>query len=127
MPITINWLDADKTIIRYEFEGHWTWTDLHDAIKQVNSMLESVVHPVYVIIDVSKGSVVPSGAISQMRMGNMNPASNWAGGVFVGMSTFLRTLISTFGRVYPKMGERYIVANSMDEALQIIKQKRSSE
>lgn len=127
MGIKVNWYDKDKTIVRYEFEGQWRWDDLHEAIKQVNALLESVNHPVYIIIDVTEGTIVPAGAFSHMRMRSMNAAPNWAGGIFVGMNTFLKTLITTFIKVYPKLGERYAVCNTMDEALAVIAEKRGSK
>ncbi len=121
MSVQANWFDAEqKKIIRYEFEGAWTWDDLYAAMNQVNTLMASVDHTVYIIIDFRQGRGVPGGALTHMRSSTMRAADNWGGGVFLGINTFLQALVSTFIKVYPRLGDRYHTAKTLEEALTII-------
>lgn len=124
MPITIDWYDVEKTILRYEFTGQWSWEELHQAMDEVQEQMASVSTRVDVIIDVSQSKRIPAGALSQMRGGTLKASENWGMGVFVGTGTFLNALLTTFSRVYPKMGQRYQSASTTAEAYQLILKNR---
>jgi hypothetical protein len=127
MSIAIDWFDAEHTIIRYQFEGRWTWDDLYGAITQVNTMLASVDHKVDVIIDFERSLGVPPGALTHLRSNSLRAADNWNGGVFVGVNPFIRALLSAFLSVNRKLTERYAVANTMGEAQAIIQRWRAKK
>ncbi|MBZ0281837.1 MAG: hypothetical protein K8L97_13945 [Anaerolineae bacterium] len=121
MSVQADWFDPEqKNIIRYEFVGSWTWDDLYAAMNQVNTLMASVDHTVYIIIDFRQGRGVPGGALTHMRSSTMRAADNWGGGVFLGINTFLQALVSTFIKVYPRLGDRYHTAKTLEEALTII-------
>ncbi len=126
MPITIRWFNAEHTIIQYEFEGRWSWEELHAAIEQVQALMNSVDHRVDIIVDVSGSRGIPAGAITQMRGGTLKASENWGMGVFVGTGAFIKALLNTFSRVYPQMGERYATADTPEAAHQIILEARKS-
>jgi hypothetical protein len=126
MPITVDWFDTEQTIVRYEFLGRWSWTELHTAVDEVQDMLASVDHRVDIIIDVSQNVGIPSGAIIQMKSGSMKANKNWGMGVFVGTGAFINALITSFTRIYPKMAERYAIAMSIDEAQKLIIERRTT-
>jgi hypothetical protein len=46
-------------------------------------------------------------------------------GVFVGSGAFIKALLNTFTRVYPKMGERYATADTLEDAHRLILEHRS--
>lgn len=125
MPVTVEWFNDEHTMIRYEFIGRWSWEELHDAIEQVQAMIGGVSHRVDILIDLSQNQGIPSGALTQMRGGTLRANRNWGMGVFIGTGTFIRALLNTFTRVYPKMGERYATADTLDDALRLIAQQRS--
>lgn len=126
MGIQVDWFDAEqKNIVRYEFIGSWTWDELYNAVNQVNTLMASVDHTVYVIVDFRQGRGVPGGALTHMRSSTMRAADNWGGGVFLGINTFLQALVGTFIKVYPRLGERYQTADSIEHAIAIIDEWRS--
>lgn len=126
MSVQVDWFDAEKKdIVRYEFVGTWTWDDLYAAMNEVNNLLATVDHMVYVIVDFRQGRGVPGGALTHMRSGTMRAADNWGGGVFLGINSFLQALVNTFIKMYPRLGERYHTASSLEEALMIIDVWRS--
>ena len=128
MTIITGWLDSEKTIARYEFVGRWTWEEMTVAIKEMYAMLDSVPHAVDIIIDLSQSpSEPPRGMLAHLRTGTMEARANWNSGIFVGVSPFVRVLINTFRRVEPGLAKRYAVANTIDEACDVIAKRRATQ
>jgi hypothetical protein len=46
MPITVNWDNDAKTVIRYDFEGHWNWDEFRAAANEAFVFTRSVQHRV---------------------------------------------------------------------------------
>lgn len=63
MGIKVDWDNDEQTVILYRFDGSWSWDDLYNALDRVKAMSASVDHQVDAIIDFSKASYLPSGAI----------------------------------------------------------------
>ncbi len=125
MPITVNWFNEEKTILRYYFEGDWTWADMDAAIARANALLASVDHRVDVLIDIRASQWMPSdGALSYLRRATLNAADNWGMGVFVGLSPLMQATLGIFARVYRTLGARYAAASSVAEAVSIIERER---
>lgn len=127
MGVIVNWTDDEKKIIRYEFPGQWTWDDLYNAMSQVNEMMASVPYNVYVVISLEHSKGIPPGALTHLRIGTLKGAPNWGGGVFIGMSSLLTALLNTFTTLNKKLGERYAIAKTDDEAMAIINKWRERE
>lgn len=127
MSIVVDWLDADKKIIYYDFPAQWTWDDLYSAMTQVKDMMATVPYNVYVVIDYEKSQGMPPGALTQLRVGTMKASPNWGGGVFIGVSALVKTLLNTFTTINKRLGERYSIAKDREEALAIIDKWRENE
>jgi hypothetical protein len=124
MPIQVHWHNEAKTILRYDFEGVWTWDDLYAAIRDVNGMMGSVPHRVDVIITMFNSRTIPSGALVHMQSGSTRAASNWGMGVFVGNNPLVKALLTAFTKVYPRFNQRYTIASSLEEAEALITSRR---
>lgn len=123
MPVNAAWDDAAHTIIRYELIGNWTWDEYFATRETLNAMLDSVSHPIYVIIDVGQMRGVPMNALSEMARGTQRAQAqrpNWAGGYFVGVNPLFRTLFNVFRRINPQMAARYQTAETLEEARRMI-------
>ena len=128
MSITAKWLDRKKTIVRYEFAGEWTWEELQIAAEKVNRMMKSVLHRVDVILDFSNSrGEPPHSMLSHLRSGPLNAGENWGGGVFVGVSPFIRVILNTFMRVEPQLSSRYAIAHTVKDARVLIMQWRAAQ
>jgi hypothetical protein len=80
-----------------------------------------------VLISFEHSKGIPSGALTQMRIGTLKAAPNWGGGVFIGVSSLLNALLNTFTLVNKKLGERYAIAKTTEEAMAIINRWRENE
>jgi hypothetical protein len=125
MTIITSWVDEEHTIARYEFIGRWTWDEMKVAIQEMYAMMDSVPHQVDIIIDLSRSSSEPPrGMLAHLRAGTMEARNNWNSGVFVGVSPFVRVLLTTFRRLQPRLAKRYNVANTVAEAQTMILRRR---
>lgn len=131
MPVTNIWDNDEKTIIRMDVSGRWTWDEMYAASTVGYSMLESVPHVVYPILDFSQSHGMPNNAITHARnmMGKQHPRTGMT--VFVGANTLFVNLWRIFIRLYSLLSREqdFTFANSLDEARQILmdKMKREAE
>ncbi len=128
MQITVFWEDDEKTIIRSESSGHWTWDDYHEAVEKVVMMANSVNYRVDLIISALPGAVAPSGSSMPhyQRAWRIMP-KNVRLNIVVNSNTFGRMIINTFTRLNTgKGGLKVIAAGSLDEARAVIARDRSA-
>lgn len=125
MPIHTFWHNDEKTIVRYDFEGHWTWEEFHAAVNRVHDMMETVLHQrVDGIIDLTRSAMIPSGSLVHFRTGSAKAAANWGISVLVTTSTFINVFGDTIRRMLPNLASRYFVVKTVEEALQLIEEQR---
>ena len=89
MKITVDWYDPEtKSILIYHFSDGWTWNDYINAGNEAVQLISSVPHTVHTIMDVRDVSLVPKGAITQMRRAvSIEPQSNNGQYVIVGSNS----------------------------------------
>lgn len=127
MALRTSWFNQEKGIILYEFEGEWTWVELSQMIQQAEAMAEPMNTPIYTIVDLTRNQMIPSGALSHFRGGTAKAPENWKGAVFVGANMFVRSLVATFAKVYPRLGQRYKTAEAREEAEAMIIKMQSGD
>ena len=125
MTVNICWDDESETIMRMDFIGEWTWDEVHQAIKQMRTLIGEVHDDFGFIIDVSQGVGAPSPFLSQLRsvMQNRSPAMGLT--VLVGLNDailiFWKIFVQAYGRLIRQ--DRYAVARTAEEARMIIAAK----
>lgn len=128
MKIQPTWDNDEKTIIRHIFERGWGWTDFHQALEQASTMMGTVNHRVDVLLDFRAASMIPNGAITQVKTAYTNPKPpNVGATVVVGANSFMQALVSVGTRLAPGTLQDWDVrfANSLDEAYQTLKKQKS--
>lgn len=123
MPILVKWDNDAKTVIRQSFEGAWTWQEFFDSCSKENAgLMKTVPHTVHILSDFTQSGPLPfGGAISQSRNVMKYYPPNWGIIVIVSGSMFIRSLVNTFRRAYPRgFGIKTFAALSVDEAYKII-------
>lgn len=118
MPVTNTWDNDEKTIIRMEVIGRWTWDEMYAASDIGYAMLQTVNHIVYPIIDFSQSIGMPNHAITHARnmMGRQHPNTGMS--VFVGANPLFVSLWKVYVRVYAIFSREqdFTFAKSLDEA-----------
>src|SRR5215216_144560 len=94
--VTVSWDNEAKNIIRYDFQGRWTWEDFYAASAQAFAMTRSVIHRVDAISHFHHGAVLPPNALYHFRHAMINAPKNRGVNVIVGATSFVKTLIKIF-------------------------------
>ena len=119
MPIKVAWYNPEKTILKGEISGAWTWEEFHLSIDETHQLLKDVSHPV-VIINVRmpdaknpKGNPLPhySRATKQMpehQVMTINVSRD---------KPLNRMIANILGKLFPFMPAKFYIADNLDEAL----------
>lgn len=122
MPVTVEWDNDDKTIVRMEMVGTWTWEEAYAGSERGYALLDSVGYEVGVIIDFSRGISLPPNAITHARgmIKRRHPRTGLT--VFVGANTAFSSLWNIFSRVYTLFAQKQnsVFALTGDEARAIL-------
>ena len=115
MPITSRWANPEKTIVYFIYEKPWNADEFLSGVKQVNALLDTVHHPVDMVIHMRDGlpSLLEVGPFRTV-MRNFHPSiRNTA---LVGASDFVRRTITTFMRVLGQQNHPFFFAATLEEA-----------
>src|SRR5262249_26247560 len=119
------WDNEDKTIIRSEGEGSWTWEEFHQALQEIVEMVKTVDHRVDLVHNHKPDSRRPQGSGMphfQRAIRIMPP--NVELNIFVNTNAFGRAIVSIFTRVYSTQGSRFVMVGSLEEAYALIQKDR---
>jgi hypothetical protein len=100
MTVYAEWDNADKTIMRWTFEGDWTWEEYYDARKTTNQEISAQKHPVDLIVDLRTSGTLPSGVLMHARNSVYIAPDNIGLTVYVGINPVMRAFYNMFRNLY---------------------------
>jgi hypothetical protein len=116
MPIQVYWEDTERTIVRYDFQGVWTWDDLYGVYYQAIAMETSVTHRVDIILDMRSGSRIPANALLHIKNLSEKQPSNVGLSIFVTSNAFIISMYNMAIKVYGKIAYYFRLVNTLDAA-----------
>lgn len=126
MGITVSWDDETQTIIRLDYTNPWNWTDFQNALMQINTMAEQIEGRFDIINDINQTDV-PDGAMGPFKR-TLRYGSDDAGLIVIAnASTYGKSIVSTFQKIYPAAGGNWQLAGSVDEARATIHADRKQQ
>ena len=120
MPFEIRWNNDEQDILLMNVIGDWKLDEYYEKYLEGKVMMESVQHPVFLILDMSKTSSIPSRMMSTASFSRKNRAHNLQFTVFVGASLFIRKLAEIMTSIVSKGHKRLYFAENHQEARAII-------
>lgn len=127
MGISVDWDNSEKTIVRFVYEGQWTWEAFYGTVARANEMMDEVDRPVVSIIDMRKSNFLPPGAGVHIRnVIRQSQSHNNSGiSVFLRADLIVKAMINVLQKVYPDIVENteWIYAKTLEEA-QILAQEQ---
>lgn len=124
MSVNVSWDNDDKTALRYDFKARWTWEEFDAATVQAFAMTGSVSHTVDSISNFETGAALPPNALFQFRRAMSKAPPNRGITVIVGGSMFIKAMVTTFSRLNKQLGERLLLADSLDQARTLLASRR---
>jgi hypothetical protein len=115
--IKLYWRDEDKRILVREMDCTWTWEDYYKSIEDTKTLLDSVNHPVIMLIDSLKvHRAIPPNALENISKANKNLPKNLLAQIIVTQSAWLEVIGAILRHLLPEEAHKYIVVRTMDRA-----------
>ncbi len=118
MGVRAAWDDDAHRVIRYDFEGSWTWEEFEQAYDEAVRLFESADEPVGVIVNLLPSNALQRGILEVVKRVADNLPPNRGLTVYVGQRDILQAFARAFERIYPVSARRYPLdfCSSLDEA-----------
>jgi hypothetical protein len=118
MAVHAGWDDQVEHVIRYDFEGRWTWDEFEQAYHEVAPLFASVDAEVGVIVNLLPSTALQRGILDVLKRVADDVPPNHGVTVFVGERDVLKAFARAFERIYPTSARRYRLdyCVSLDEA-----------
>jgi hypothetical protein len=116
MAVKVSWKDETKSVILFEVYGYYTWADIHAAVEQQHTLMDTVQHKVCTIIDMRNTTLLPSGSLPNLRRLIGQPHAHSATKIIVGANTIIQVIFESAGRTYETFPDEYLFVRTMREA-----------
>jgi hypothetical protein len=126
MSITVGWDNNEKTILIYHYEGKWSWAEYNASISQAEQLLAGRTSPVDVIANFSQSTLLPASALSGFKKSMDSRPINFRLAVLVTQGELIPRLVDIFRKVYSKIGDKLVVARTVEEAREIIAKRQNA-
>ena len=131
MGIDLYWENDEQSIILAAFPAKWTWTELFSMLDDVKKVSDQRDYPIGMILDVRKGTTIPSGSIfnpdtlaKAKRLIQMNNAQSDKGPVVIlGANNFIKTIYRTFGTLDKNIIKDVFFAETEQQAHDILRRQ----
>lgn len=122
MKIQVQWDNPEQTVIRYIFEQGWGWNDLHSAMTTASEYVTAQTNMVNVIMDITRASIVPKGALSQINRAYSNEKpQNMGITVIVAPNAFLSAMVSMSKKIWGDKAEWQLeFVHTIEDAYRVI-------
>lgn len=125
MGIQLSWDDDTHSIIYWRFEDRWTIEHLEAAVVKNREMLDTVSERVDLILDISRGGLVPLNLVRFIRYYRITPHPLSYLKILVGADDYLQLLWRNIAPFAPRHLQIEF-ADSLDEARKMIAQDREA-
>jgi hypothetical protein len=124
MAIITQWDNDEKTIVRHDFQGRWTWEEFFAADRRASELVDSVTHRVDIISNMREGIMPREAALANARSVIHRLKSN-IGVIVVVVNPLLAVTTTVFKKVDKDFDRVVRAANSLQDARQLIRQERA--
>lgn len=122
--IQVEFDNPEKTIIRWDFRGRWTWDAWYKSADRTLELRREVLDlpVVAAILNFERSGPVPMGLLPHARTAmEMVYPNDFI--VIAGGSGYLRSLAQTFRLLNPSLRDKVLLAESVEQARQIIAER----
>ncbi len=121
MGIHVTWDNEAKTVIRFDFDTTWTWSDFSAAIMEGRALMKTVSHNVHSLLNLPSGMAMPGGnALSNLQRIIRTMPPNMGISVIANGSSLVNALANIVTRVY--RAQQFITVNSLEAARALLEE-----
>jgi len=123
MAVEMKWVTDDHRILLQTFSGKWTVDDYHIMVDEAAKLLGQADHLVHIITDWTLSTANPPNLMAGARYAEKKLPANQGVVVYVNADGVIKAFIRIAQTLRMKAVENLYLANSVEEALEIIYQK----
>lgn len=127
MPALVTWENAEKTIIRHQLIGDWTYEEYSKTAAETQALTASVPHTVHVIVDFSQSISYPTRMLAAGQALDRNLPANQGLLCVIKCPPYIQAVFDIMVKLYPKMGQNVYNVETLEEAFDIIRQNEGAE
>ncbi len=125
MGVTVLWDNEEKTTLRVDLAGSWSWGDYDRALAEAGAIMRSGGQHIDVIHNLLEGSRAPLGYVLPHFQRAMQLMEDNVGCiVIVGSNYSMNLLLSLFLGTFTTVGRKVAFVDSVDEARHILGERR---
>lgn len=117
MQICVEWMDSEQRLLVYRFGAFCKEDELYEAVELGASLIRTQLHRVNVIFDMRNNREFPRNMWAVVRWAFRVHPENFGCIVIVDPRGFVTNVVSTFGQIYPRIGQRVRCALNMECAM----------
>ncbi len=119
--ITVEWVNEEKTILRWYLEAGWTWEEFSTAQIKAHEMVDSISWMIDDLIVSNSPRYIPANALTNLREISQRRHPRHGLSYVVGAPAFISVLLNALGRIIPA-GNLVRFAGTEAEALAMIEE-----
>jgi hypothetical protein len=127
MPIKVYWDNEEQTIIRNDFEGHWTWEEYLSMMTDMGSMMRTVDHRVDAVGNMKPGIMPASGSAMALARASMRKLPSNCGLIVIVTNPFINALLNTFKKFDKELGATLRGVSRVEDAYTLIEREREQK
>lgn len=120
MPACVGWDNDEKTIIRQQLFGDWTFDDYVTSLAELQRLTVSMPHTVNVIVDYTESKSHPRKILAAAQTLNRNFPANEGIVMIVQGPPYINAAFEVIFKMYPQIGQNIHHVNSLEEAYSAI-------
>jgi hypothetical protein len=122
MPVEFHWDNGEQTLLCFVTRDPWNWNDFHKAMRRATFTLDTVDHPVEILVDFRQSNRLPAGALGHIRsLGKAIHPNTHNRLLIVGLDDSMAGLLGGDDGRYSDGTRLLCFAHSEDEAQAILK------
>jgi hypothetical protein len=130
MTVRAAWDNPQKTIMRWTFEGAWTWDEYYKLRVSTNQQIAAEQHTVDLIVDLSTSKALPSGILTHGKNAVSVTPKNIGITVLVGanpvLNAFYKMFSSLYGTLIRSKKLDMVMVTTLDAAYKLLKEQGAS-
>jgi hypothetical protein len=120
MPASVCWENEQKTIIRQQLYGDWTFEDYMTSLAELQRLTASMPHIVNVIVDYTETKTYPSKILAAAQTLDRNFPANEGIVMIVQGPPYINAAFEVIFKLSPKLAQKVHHVDSLEEAYHAI-------
>ncbi len=120
MPVSMDWDNTEKTVIRVTFDGQWDTDDLYRMVNKGVSMIDSVDHIVDSIFDFTRSTSSPTSTLATLGRMESTHSEKERLTIIVNASSYIKALCNIARKLAPRTFANLVFVDSINEAYNAI-------